>query len=110
MRVHESSCYCPIDKEINQCPVAHCNIDLHKSEGYDSQWRKVGNQLMSRLIKRSIQPFVLGHDSNGTVKAIRGPIRKDWNGEWIFSEIVSGKYNTANINLYVCLSSHYSVK
>ena len=110
MRVHESSCYCPIDKEINQCPVAHCNIDLHRSEGYDSQWRKVGNQLMSRSKIWSIQPFVLGHDSNGTVKAIRGPIRKDWNGEWIFSEIVSGKYNTANINLYVCLSSHYSVK
>ena len=41
---------------------------------------------MSKAIPYSISPYVLGHDSNGTVVAIRGPNRKAWNGEWIFQE------------------------
>ena len=42
---------------------------------------------MSKSQLWAVQPFVLGHASNGRVKAIKGSIRKQWNGEWTFSEV-----------------------
>merc|ERR1719219_1997622 len=95
--LHKSSCHCPMEegdfynglqwsKFYKQgCPVAQCNIVLYGKEEY-ILWRKIGNQLMSKAIPYSISPYVLGHDSNGKVIAIRGPNRKESNGEWIVNQ------------------------
>ena len=45
---------------------------------------------MSKAYLGSISPYVLGHDSDGNLKGIKGPTRKEWNGEWIISEITEG--------------------
>ena len=51
---------------------------------------------MSKAYLGSISPYVLGHDSDGNLKGIKGPTRKDWNGEWIISEITEGMSTNVN--------------
>ena len=82
-----TGCECPFDE--SKCPEQVCEVGLHGWYG-STYWRKVGNQIVSKLPDGRLSPFVIGHDSEGFVMAPRGARRAESNGEWVLTKIIPG--------------------
>ena len=82
-----TNCECPFDE--SKCPEQVCEVGLHGWYG-SIYWRKVENQIVSKLPDGRLSPFVIGHDSEGFVMAPRGARRAESNGEWALTKIIPG--------------------
>ena len=78
-------CECPFDE--SKCPEQVCEVGLLSGSPY---WRKVENQIVSKIHDGRLSPFVIGHDSEGFVMAPRGARRAESNGEWVLTKIIPG--------------------
>ena len=82
------NCECPFDE--SKCPEQVCEVGLLSGPYGSIYWRKVENQIVSKIHDGRLSPFVIGHDSEGFVMAPRGARRAESNGEWVLTKIIPG--------------------
>jgi hypothetical protein len=84
------NCECPFDEF--GCPEQVCEVGLFSGQYGPNgiYWRKIGNQIVSKIHGGRLSPFVIGHDSEGFVMAPRGARRAESNGEWVLTKIIPG--------------------
>ena len=82
------NCECPFDE--SKCPEQVCEVGLFSGPYGSIYWRKVENQIVSKLPDGRLSPYVIGHDSEGFVMAPRGARRAESNGEWVLTKIIPG--------------------
>ena len=83
------NCECPFDE--SQCPEQVCEVGLFNDYDYGgTYWRKLENQIVSKMHDQRLSPYVIGHDSEGFVMAPRGARRAESNGEWVLTNINPG--------------------
>ena len=84
------NCECPVERSI--CEKT-CQITLQKLNGY--RWRRIGNQIFGIEFYHIPYfdkggPYFIGHDSEGYVRASRGAMIEENNGEWSMINVVPG--------------------